>query len=735
MIFSFLKKKEMDTSDIARFNFSIRSKFLLMLLSITVFSMCIVGYQGYHLGHTSIDKAIKQQLTVLRVNRARNIEDYFKEKRGQVRTLADSPMIIEALKEFISGYTLLENYQAKLSEEQTEKLKEYYTTEFIPKLNSNRSTPPLLNNFLPDSDVVKFLQYYYISDNTAKVGEKHLFDRAKDKSYYSEVHGFYHPKIRNLAAEFDYYDVFLIDKETRNIVYTNRKETDFATNLVDDPYSQTNLSHLVDRVIDEPEHGKVSTIDFRDYAAAYDAPVAFFATPVFEKNKFIGVLAAMISSKKINTIMSGNKGWVDDGLGNTGEVYLVASDYLMRSDSRFLTESKEKYLEDLASSGAPEDIVTLIQKHNTTIKIQPVETEASIAALGGETAVKEVEDYRGVDVLSAYAPLEIPDLRWAILAEKDKAEVTQPVLEFQRSLLISAAIQSGIIIIFALWMARMFIRPIKMLVEWTKNIHSEEASKKIDLSRRDEFGELSNAFNNLMQDFTKKEQIIEYEKAEKNKLLLNLFPPSIAKRYKKGETTIADSYSNVSILIASIYGFEKATHGFEPEKVLFHLNEIINSFDDSAESFDIEKITTIGDTYMAACGLSNPRLDYVSRCVEFAMTLFEIIDRYNIEHNAALKLRIGISAGEVFAGVVGRRNFVYDLWGDTVNIANKIRHEAPPDGLRVSGKVYKQLVNKDEFTPCEPIKMQGIGEVSSWAYQYEIIVDSEDEENVQEAPA
>lgn len=718
------------SSGLSGINFSIRSKFLLMLLSISIFSMCIVGYQGFYLGHSLIDKGTKQQLTVLRVNRARSIEGYFKEKRSEVRLLADTPMMADALKEFISAYTLLESYQAELNEEQLAKLKNYYATDFIPKLRGNRTTPPLLDNFLPSSNIVKYLQYHYIAANTAEIEEKDLFDRADDKSYYTEVHGSYHPKIRDLVKSFGYEDLYLIDKETRNIVYSNQKGADFATSLVNDPYSQTNLSHLVDRVIQEPQKGKVLTIDFRAYAASYDAPAAFFATPVFDKNKFVGVLAAMISSRKINDIMSGNKGWIDDGLGESGEVYLVASDYLMRSDSRFLINSQENYFEQLASNGTSKSVIHLIKNYNTTIKIQPVETEASKAAIAGKSDVKEVVGYRGVNVLSAYAPLDITGLKWAIIAEKDEAEVTEPVLEFQRSLLVSAAIQSGIIIMFALWMARLFIRPIKMLVKWTKNIDTDEVKNKINLNRQDEFGELSRAFNTIQAEFNSKEERIAEETNEKNKLLLNLFPPSIAKRYQKGEKTIADSYSNVAILIASLYGFEKATAGFSPEEVLSHLNFIINSFDDSAEQFDVEKITTIGDTYMAACGLSNPRLDYVSRCVAFAESLFEAIDEYNLKYNTELKLRIGLSAGKVHAGVVGQRNFVYDLWGDTVTIANKIRHKAPLDGMRISGAVYKQLVNKESFTRCDTIKIQGIGSVESWGYQHEVVLETTLENNL-----
>jgi class 3 adenylate cyclase len=146
------------------------------------------------------------------------------------------------------------------------------------------------------------------------------------------------------------------------------------------------------------------------------------------------------------------------------------------------------------------------------------------------------------------------------------------------------------------------------------------------------------------------------------------------------------------------------------------LNGLIDAFDEAAQVYDVERITTVGDSYLAACGLTNPRLDYAARCVSFGHALFDIIDRFNIQYGTEYKLRIGISAGDVNAGVVGNYKAVYDLWGETLNIASRIRYTAQLGGMRISQSIHSQLTDASGFERCDLIQMRGVGNIATYEY-------------------
>jgi class 3 adenylate cyclase len=608
----------------------------------------------------------------------------------------------------------------------------------MPRLPRDGHTDELLtaSSYVPESLTGKYLQYHYIADNPHKMGEKDAVNTPKDNSYYTKVHTKYHPKLRKFTKVFEYYDLFLIDKNTKNIVYSAYKETDFATNLGSDIQAQTSLASVVNDIISNPRKGSVSIKDITPYISSYNAPASFLATPIFNGNEFIGVLALQISIDQINKIVNANKSWEQSGLGKTGDVYLVGSDHKMHSNSRFLEESgsKAKFIKSLIDAKTNEEIVEKISKANSTILLQPVETTTSKAALNGHTGIEITTNYQNNRVLSAYQPINIAGLNWAILAEIDEKEATKPVIRFQKNLLISAAVQAALISFFSLWLASRFINPIKTLIANAKRANEGDTTTKIDLHRSDEFGELATSFNDMVENIQTRKDTIKERDQSIQQLLNNAFPPNIAKRYLKGEKNIAGHFSNVAILYTALKGFDESVNNLSAPEAVERLNQIIDAFDEAAELFGIERITTVGDSYLAACGLSNPRLDYASRCVDYGFALFDILDRFNIQHGTHYKLRIGISAGDINAGVIGNHKAVYDLWGDTLNIASRIRYTAELGGLRISQPVYNQLPDTKGFKKCDILEMRGVGKIGTWEYSHTAAT-SHDKKNTQKTLA
>ena len=184
----------------------------------------------------------------------------------------------------------------------------------------------------------------------------------------------------------------------------------------------------------------------------------------------------------------------------------------------------------------------------------------------------------------------------------------------------------------------------------------------------------------VIENFTFKHEIrsfinmklIEHERAISEKLLLNILPDEIAQQLRYENKMIADGFTEASVLFADIVGFTAFSAKMKPEKVVIMLNSIFSSFDILVEKYHVEKIKTIGDAYMVASGLPKPDKMHAYSIAELAIEMQNVITQYNSEKGASLDLRIGINSGPVVAGVIGTKKFIYDLWGDTVNIASRM---------------------------------------------------------------
>lgn len=195
----------------------------------------------------------------------------------------------------------------------------------------------------------------------------------------------------------------------------------------------------------------------------------------------------------------------------------------------------------------------------------------------------------------------------------------------------------------------------------------------------------------------------EQEKSEQ--LLLNILPKRIAERMKNGETNIADSHADASVLLADLVGFTSLSAHIDPWQIVQFLNEIFSAFDLLVEKGGLEKIKTIGDGYMVAGGISVPRPDHAEAIAELAINLREEIEQFNHQYNTSIRLRIGISTGPVVAGVIGREKFAYDVWGETVNIACRLQSTGEAGKIQISQLTYERLKEKYQ---CEKKQSAGL---------------------------
>ena len=202
------------------------------------------------------------------------------------------------------------------------------------------------------------------------------------------------------------------------------------------------------------------------------------------------------------------------------------------------------------------------------------------------------------------------------------------------------------------------------------------------------------------------------ERAEN--LLLNILPGSIAERLKESPQTIADQFPAASVLFADVVDFTPRSNGLTAAEVVGLLDRLFGEFDALAERHGLEKIKTIGDAYMAVGGLPEPRPDHAEAVAEMALAVREEVARHLDPGGRPLAVRIGIDTGPVVAGVIGRRKFSYDLWGDTVNTASRMESHGVAGCIQVTDRAYQRLRDRYRFQRRGLVEVKGKGELVTW---------------------
>ncbi len=708
---------------------SIKTKLIVMLLVVSLCAMVASTFTCSSAGKSILTEKVFNQLTSLRSAKTYQIQDYFETLNNHSQTLSEDLTVVAAMQEFKTAYRELE--KSTIPADFDKKIDTYYQTEFLPRLARTNEGLPVLESYTPKTAAARYLQYHYTAANPNPVGKKLLLDNPGDASSYSQVHTRYHPIFRNIVEKYGYYDMFLIDPEG-TIVYTVFKETDFATNFTNGPYNESNLAKAIAAARGSKGKGYVKIVDFQPYSPSYGAPAAFISTPIFNGSEFIGVLAFQLPVDKINNVMTGNKNWKQNGLGDSGETYLVGSDYLMRSASRFQIEDPKGHEKTLSSIGTDEKTIKKIKEFNTTILLQEVQTKGVKQALFGKQGTEVINDYRNIPVLSSYAPLKIDGLRWVILAEIDVSEAYAPIHSFEKTVVIGATLIMVLITLIAMWLTAIFVKPIQMLIASAEQVGAGEIDTIVKSGSEDEFGDLAKSFNQTIDSLRYESNLIEQKNRENEALVLNIFSPAITKRLKQGDREIADQISNVSVLFSDLDQFTKLTKSMSPQEVVRLLNELVTAFDEMTDKYGLEKIKTIGDGYMAVCGLSVPRLDHDKRTVDFALEMLAYVRRFSYEKGLHLDLRLGINSGDVVAGVIGKNRLLYDIWGDTVNIAHRLKSACPSGSILVSQDICDRLYDLYDFEQVGEIQEPGKEKLVAWQLKNSHLTVSVQEEKVYE---
>ena len=362
-----------------------------------------------------------------------------------------------------------------------------------------------------------------------------------------------------------------------------------------------------------------------------------------------------------------------------------------------------------------------MERLNTTILTVPVKHEAARAALRGQSGLMEIDDYRGVPVFMAYGSVDLDSLRWGLIAKMDKEEAMAPLAEYTRRVLVTGVALTVVACLLALVMATSLTRPIAALVKAARRVSQGTLDVQVDVAPDDEYRELGEAFNEMVRSLRSSREDLDRQVQENERLLQSLLPASAAAQVRGGTSETPQSFADVTVALINLVGLDGLALELGEDRAMGLLSDIVGALDEAAEHHGVEKVRTIGASYLAASGLSLERPDHTARMVEFAREAVRIVRRFNSERQTNLAAQIRINAGPVIGGLIGRRKFIYDLWGDTVRLTRRMASDEQTP-IVVTKAVYDRVRELVPFGAPTSADIQGVGAIHLYPVLDDVVV-------------
>jgi methyl-accepting chemotaxis protein len=484
---------------------------LRLILSMSLLVFCSVAVISIVLGRgaiidmkSSLERRAETDLISKKELISQNVTEYFDTINKQLITMASDVSMVSMSKELIEAFESYPRQRGRTTREQEVTVAVYYEEQFKKEFENQNTgsldTRPMVSRL---SEQALAFQHDLIANNANPLGEKDSLTAPNNSSDYAKFHEAYHPSIRNFLMKFGYYDIFIVDANTGNVVYSVFKELDFATNLKSGLYAKAGIGKAFTSALNLGQEQTYLT-DFEPYLPSYNNTASFIASPIMENGVTIAVLIFQMPIDRLNSVMTQQQDWRNKGFGDSGETYLVGENGTLRNESRFFVEDKPAYLAALGKVNA--STLEEIKTKDTSISLQQVDSIGVKQALSGKDGFATFEDYREVPVLSAYGPLKVGNMTWAILSEIDRAEALQDVTKLKNSIIKDTIILGVFLVIAGLAvsyvLANFLQKPICNLRDNFSDLNSGEADLTRRIPKRNipELNQIADGFNTFIGD-------------------------------------------------------------------------------------------------------------------------------------------------------------------------------------------------------------------------------------------
>jgi methyl-accepting chemotaxis protein len=481
-----------------------RNTTLLAVIPLAIGALALSSF-AFRSASTSLQERSEAQLVAMRSGQTDTIREYFTQLGNAMSVASSSPTVVEATKNMVINFGQLKLRAEKQMPMQREAVAKFYGEAFSAQYakKTGRSPQQLreLLASLPDETVAA--QYLYIATNKAAVGKKNELANADDGSDYSKAHASVHEQFTALYEKYGFYDFFIADPSTGNIVYTYFKEIDYGTSLTRGPYSQTALAKAFDAAVKSGKKDATWLSDYEPYYPSYEDQAAFMSVPIMENGRMVAVLITQVPIDNINKTMTFSGNWENVGLGKTGQTYLVGKDTAPRSISRRMAAEKEAYLEALKGV-LPEAQIKAMTVAGSDIGLRRSDAEGVRRAVAGDTGFAEYTDQLGKTVLGSFGPVKVFNQQFGLVAEIERDEALLSVDLFLRNLMFAAlgtlALVGGLAYVLAAASAKSIADPVAHLKATVQKLQGGDFDARAKLETQDEFGELGGALDKLLDD-------------------------------------------------------------------------------------------------------------------------------------------------------------------------------------------------------------------------------------------
>jgi HAMP domain-containing protein len=474
----------------------IKYKLLFYFLVLGIVPLVIFMVMEYYKNIEALKNRSFEQLKTVRGIKKREIESYFANTREALLLFSQSKVAIDAIKEFKVAFHSVK--QSDVPANFKDNLNTYYKSEFKKNVLSPYLDTIQIERLLPHSAPGIFLQAQYL------IGNKNLL---KPHSYHT-IHDRYHKALSDFMSYHGLYDLMLIDNETGHIVYSVDKEIDFGSSLLSDVHNESHLGKLFRAIRYNGISKQTILTDYERYLPSYLAPSSFMATAILDGNKQIGTLVFQIPIDKIDMITTNKKIWREEGLGETGECYIVGQDCRLRTNSRFILESPDSFFSEMKKNKYDSSELTKMKYYKSTI-LFPITCNKAIAkAQANQSGLEVVKDYRGKEVLNAYSNLNISDVKWTILAEMDTSEAFASIVSYQKRSILISVILIGVLLTSAYFISRSIFKPVQQLMQASLELGNGNLNVYVEIKTQDELRILGEAFNKAVKNLKENQEAL-----------------------------------------------------------------------------------------------------------------------------------------------------------------------------------------------------------------------------------
>jgi class 3 adenylate cyclase len=567
---------------------------------------------------------------------------------------------------------------------------------------------PAPSDLIPGSDQARYLQYWYIAQNPAE--DRSLLDRADDGSTYSEVHAKYHPALRSIVAGSRLGDLILVNLDG-TVVYSVDKNIDVGTNLVDGPHKDSVLARAALEVGSDTGAGEAGSIDLEFYTPAIYAPTTFVVSPVSDGESVVGYVLLEVSATTLTELVTNDSQWVDAGLGETGEIYLVGDDMTLRTDSRLWLEDPETFLNETSLTNG-EAVAQDVETRRTSILTQPVATEAVEEALATGSFSGTAIDYLGRETVTVAESIDVGKGQWVVIGAVTTEEAYSGLQGYLNLLIVMLVILIPLVAIVAVLASRRMLRPIGDLVEVADEVGGGRTDVSAPYFGHDEFDDVSQRLNDVIEVMRVQDEELGIADAETTEILLASMPREVADQIMSGDTSMRQELRHATIVVVTV-GDPSTIDPVGQDSLADRTVQIAGRLARISNEQRVEVLHSSTTQYVFALGL-DVEAPEANKGVAFAEDIRRSISELADELAVPITCRIGLSAGQVVQGIVGSDRMAFTVWGVPLNDATDLSMAGSPGEIVVDAAVAGRLDDEWSLEPMDHLVDLSGGRLDGW---------------------